>query len=193
MKRTAVLVDGSNAHASAQQLGFQIDYVKLLAYFKKRCDVTRALYFTALPPKGVTSTLRPMATFLDHNGYNVISKETKDYINHAGEKRRKGNMDCEIAIYATKYADIVEQMILFSGDGDFRIVVERVQELGCRVLVLSTLTGGMVADALRRQADEFIELDGLRAEIEHIKMVTTQYEDTRAPTPVEPKRKRFFT
>lgn len=170
MKRAALLIDGSNAYASGMALGFQIDYVKFLSFFRKRYDINRALYFTALPPKEMVSPLRPMTTFLEHNGYTVVSKETKDYINHAGEKKRKGNMDCEIAVYATKYAEVVDEMVLFSGDGDFRCVVERVQELGTRVTVLSTLVGHMVADTLRRQADEFIELDGMRAEIEHIKV-----------------------
>lgn len=170
MKRAAILIDGSNAYASGMALGFQIDYVKFLMYFRKRYDINRAFYFTALPPKNTVSPLRPMTTFLEHNGYTVVSKETKDYINHAGEKKRKGNMDCEIAVYATKYAEVVDELILFSGDGDFRCVVERVQELGTRVTVLSTLVGHMVADTLRRQADEFIELDSIRAEIEHIKI-----------------------
>lgn len=169
MKRAALLIDGSNAYASGMALGFQIDYVKFLSFFRKRYDINRALYFTALPPKDMVSPLRPMTTFLEHNGYTVVSKETKDYINHAGEKKRKGNMDCEIAVYATKYAEVVDEMVLFSGDGDFRCVVERVQELGTRVTVLSTLVGHMVADSLRRQADEFIELDSMRADIEHMK------------------------
>lgn len=186
MKRAAVLIDGSNAYASGMALGFQIDYIKFLQYFKQRYDINRALYFTALPPKDVISNLRPMTTFLEHNGYTVVSKETKDYINHAGEKKRKGNMDCEIAVYATKYAEVVEQIILFSGDGDFRCVVERVQELGCRVTVLSTLKGNMIADALRRQADEFIELDLLRGSIEHIKNV-------RNDPPIAAFKRKFFT
>jgi len=169
LKRAALLIDGSNAYASGMALGFQIDYVKFLSFFRKRYDINRALYFTALPPKDMVSPLRPMTTFLEHNGYTVVSKETKDYINHAGEKKRKGNMDCEIAVYATKYAEVVDEMVLFSGDGDFRCVVERVQELGTRVTVLSTLVGHMVADSLRRQADEFIELDSMRADIEHMK------------------------
>lgn len=171
MKTLAILVDGSNAHASGLSLNFQIDYVKFLSYFGKRYDVRRALYFTALPPKEVESPLRKMTTFLDHNGFNCITKETKTHVDHDGMQKRKGNMDCEIAIYATKYAEVVEEILLFSGDGDFRIVVERVQELGARVTVLSTLKGNMVADLLRRQADTFIELDSLRAEIEHTKNV----------------------
>lgn len=186
MKRAAILIDGSNAYASGMALGFQIDYIKFLTHFRQRYDINRALYFSALPPKEVQSSLRPMMTFLDHNGYTVVTKETKDYINHAGEKKRKGNMDCEIAVYATKYAEIVEEIILFSGDGDFRCVVERVQELGCRVSVLSTLKGKMVADALRRQADAFIELDTIRGSIEHIK--------NTPPKPViTPFKRKFFT
>ena len=51
-------------------------------------------------------------------------------------------------------------MVLFSGDGDFRSLVEAVQRKGVRVSVLSTITTQppMVADELRRQADEFVDL-----------------------------------
>ena len=173
MQRIAILIDGSNAHASANALNFQIDYVKFLALFKKKYQVNRALYFTALPPKEVDSPLRKMVTFLDFNGYNSIIKETKLHTDNDGMVKRKGNMDCELAIYATKYAEVVERIVLFSGDGDFRIVVERVQELGCQVTVLSTLKGNMVSDLLRRQADEFLELDDMRAQIEHHKVAAS--------------------
>jgi sugar phosphate isomerase/epimerase len=51
-------------------------------------------------------------------------------------------------------------MVLFSGDGDFRSLVEAVQRRGVRVIVVSTISTQppMVADELRRQADQFIDI-----------------------------------
>lgn len=175
MKKIALLIDGSNIHASAKALGFQVDYKKLLAHYQSKNEVVRAFYFSALPPKNVRSTLRPMMTFLEHNGYTVISKETKEFISDEGFFKEKGNMDCEIAVYACKFATLVEEIVLFSGDGDFRCVVERVQELGTRCHVVSTLKGRMVADALRRQADTFTELDDIRKNVEHIQKESVPY------------------
>lgn len=179
MKRVAILVDGSNAYASAKALEFKIDYVRFLGYFKQQYDVNRALYFTALPPKSEVSTLRNMTTFLQHNGYTLVTKDTTEYVTRDGIPKRKGNMDCEMVVSAIKYCEVVEEIILFSGDGDFRCAVEYVQELGCRVTVLSTLKGGMVSDALRKQADAFIDLADIRVHVEHFEKITL--------------KKKFFT
>jgi uncharacterized LabA/DUF88 family protein len=58
----------------------------------------------------------------------------------------------------------VDHVVLFSGDGDFRPLVESLQRQGVRVSVVSTIRSQppMIADELRRQADNFIELDELR-------------------------------
>jgi uncharacterized LabA/DUF88 family protein len=57
-------------------------------------------------------------------------------------------------------ADRADHLVLFSGDGDFRRLVEAIQRKGVRVTVVSTIRSSppMVADELRRQADEFLEL-----------------------------------
>lgn len=57
----------------------------------------------------------------------------------------------------------LDHVILFSGDGDFRRLVEAVQRKGLRVSVVSTIKSSppMVADELRRQADDLIELSEL--------------------------------
>src|SRR5262245_12319033 len=62
-------------------------------------------------------------------------------------------------------ASHLDHVVLFSGDGDFRRLVEAVQRKGVRVSVVSTIRSSppMVADELRRQADTFIELDELSA------------------------------
>ena len=58
-------------------------------------------------------------------------------------------------------------MVLFSGDGDFRSLVEAVQRRGVRVTVISTISTQppMVAEELRRQADVFADIVELRQQI----------------------------
>jgi len=69
-------------------------------------------------------------------------------------------MDIELAVNALDMAPHLDLMVLFSGDGDFRSLVESIQRKGVRVAVVSTISTQppMVADELRRQADEFIDL-----------------------------------
>ncbi len=157
----AILVDGSNAYASAQALGKEMDYKTLLRMFPGK--LYRALYFTAMLPKETYTGLRKMVDFMEYNGWSVVQKEARIFDGEQGERKIKGNMDIEIAIHALQIAPHIEEMYLFTGDGDFRILVEELQRLGVRVNVVSTLKTRppMVADILRRQADSFIELADL--------------------------------
>jgi len=76
-------------------------------------------------------------------------------------------MDIELAIDMMEMAPHLDHVILFSGDGDFRRLVEVVQRKGVKVSVVSTVKSSppMAADELRRQADQFIELQDLAPEI----------------------------
>jgi uncharacterized LabA/DUF88 family protein len=76
-------------------------------------------------------------------------------------------MDIELAVTAMEMAVHMDHMVLFSGDGDFRSLVEAVQRKGVRVSVVSTVSTqpSMVADELRRQADEFVDLTTLMPRI----------------------------
>ena len=113
------------------------------------------------------SSIRPLVDWLDYNGYSVVTKPTKEFVDSTGRRKVKGNMDIELAVTAMEMAPHVDQMVLFSGDGDFRSLVESLQRQGVRVSVVSTVVTQppMVADELRRQADEFIDLAQLAPRI----------------------------
>lgn len=162
-ERIALFVDGSNLFAAARALGFDIDYKALLDEFGSRGVLVRALYYTALIEDQDFSPLRPLVDWLDYNGFTVITKPAKEFVDSAGRRKIKGNMDIEIAVDVMSMADHVDHVVLFSGDGDFRRLVEAVQRRGKRVTVVSTTQSqpSMVADELRRQADSFIELNDL--------------------------------
>ena len=166
MKRIGVFIDGSNLYKSAQSLGIRIDFTKLKKYYQGLGDVAQAAYFTALPPKDVPSTLRPLADFVEFNGFTLIQKETKEYYDsNTHERKLKGNMDVEIATYIKEVAHTLDDIVLYSGDGDFRYLIESVQRTGCHVTVVSTRA--LVADALRRQANEFVDLATLKDKFLH--------------------------
>lgn len=167
-ERVIVFIDGSNLYAAIRSLGFDFDYKKLLTYFQSRSRLVRAYYYTALGDDQEYSPIRPLVDWLAYNGYTVITKPIKEYVDPTtGIKRTKGNMDIEIAIGMLRMAPYYDHAVLFSGDGDFRSVVEAVQELGKHVTVCSSLMTQppMIADELRRQADEFIELDVIKREL----------------------------
>ena len=169
-ERIALFVDGSNLYAAARSLGFDIDYRRLLEVFTEKGKLLRAFYYTALIEDQEYSPIRPLVDWLDYNGYTMVTKPTKEFTDDAGRRKLKGNMDIELAIDVMEMAKHLDHAIIFSGDGDFRRLVDAVQRKGLRVSVVSTVRSQppMIADELRRQADNFIELDDLRASIARV-------------------------
>ena len=159
-ERVALFIDGANLYATAKSVGFDIDYRRLLREYQGKGRLIRAFYYTALLEDQEYSSIRPLIDWLDYNGYKVVTKAAKEFIDSAGRRKVKGNMDIELAVDAMEMAEHLDHMVLFSGDGDFRSLVEAVQRRGVRVSVVSTVTTQppMIADELRRQADEFVDL-----------------------------------
>ena len=167
LSKIALLIDGANLHATSKTLGFDIDYKRLLKEFQSRGTLLRAIYYTAIIEDQEYSSIRPLIDWLDYNGYTVVTKATKEFIDASGRRKVKGNMDIELAVDAMELAAHVDQIVLFSGDGDFRPLVEALQRRGVRVTVVSTIScqPALVADELRRQADVFTDLVELRSKI----------------------------
>src|SRR6201985_2715612 len=165
--KIALFIDGANLYATAKTLGFDIDYKRLLKEFQGRGTLVRAFYYTAIIEDQEYSSIRPLIDWLDYNGYTVVTKATKEFIDASGRRKVKGNMDIELAVDAMELAGHVDQIVLFSGDGDFRPLVEAVQRRGVRVTVISTISSQppMIADELRRQADVFTDLVELQSKL----------------------------
>ena len=180
-EKIALFIDGANLYATSRALGFDIDYRKLLKAFQKRGYLLRAYYYTALIEDQEYSSIRPLIDWLDYNGYKVITKPAKEFTDSLGRRKIKGNMDIELAIDAMEQSGVVDHLVIFSGDGDFTTLVEALQRRGRKVSVVSTMATQppMIADDLRRQADHFIDLTTLKAEV-------GRDPSERAPRPVEP-------
>jgi len=133
-------------------LGFDIDYKRLLELFARKGLLVRAFYYTALAEEQEfsPSTADRLAGL---QCFSVVTKPLREYTDAQGRRRVKGNMDIELAIDVMEMAERVDHVVIFSGDGDFRKLVEAVQRKGRRVSVCSTIRTQppMVSDELRRQ------------------------------------------
>ncbi len=163
-ERIALFIDGANIYATAKSLEFDIDFKKLLSFFQSKGWLVRANYYTALLEDEENSSIRPLIDWLDYNGFSMVTKSAKEFTDASGRRKVKGNMDVELAVDAMTLADSVDHIVIFSGDGDFRSLVAALQQMGKRVSVVSTLQTQppMVADELRRQVDQFVDLADLR-------------------------------
>jgi uncharacterized LabA/DUF88 family protein len=179
--KIALLIDGANLYATSKTLGFDIDYRRLLKEFQSRGTLLRAFYYTAVIQDSEFTSIRPLIDWLDYNGYTVVTKATKEFIDASGRRKVKGNMDIELAVDAMELAEHIDEMVLFSGDGDFRSLVEAVQRRGVRVTVVSTISSQppMIADELRRQTDVFTDLLELKSKIGR--------DPSERPAPREPR------
>src|SRR5258706_15467350 len=179
--KIALFIDGANLYATSKTLGFDIDYKRLLKEFQSRGTLLSAFYYTAVIQDQEFTSIRPLIDWLDYNGYTVVTKATKEFVDASGRRKVKGNMDIELAVDAMELAESIGQMVLFSGDGDFRSLVEAVQRRGVRVTVVSTISSQppMIADELRRQADVFTDLVELQSKIGR--------DQSERPAPREPR------
>src|SRR5579872_3685572 len=177
----ALFIDGANLYATAKALGFDVDYRRLLQEFQSRGMLLRAFYYTAILEDQEYSSVRPLVDWLDYNGYTVVTKPTKEFVDAYGRRKLKGSMDVELAVDAMELAEHIDQLVLFSGDGDFRPLVEAVQRRGVRVTVVSTISSQppMIADELRRQADLFTDLVELQSKLGR--------DPSERPAPREPR------
>jgi uncharacterized LabA/DUF88 family protein len=163
--KIALFIDGPNLYSAARGLNIDMDYRKLLDEFKKRGVLIRAYYYTAIAEDEDYSPIRPLVDWLDYNGFTLVTKPARSYTDAQGRKRWRGDMKIEMAVDMLNMADHADHLVLFSGDGDFFRLVEAVQAKGVRVTAVSTVKSQppMASDDLRRQVDDFIDLEDLAA------------------------------
>jgi uncharacterized LabA/DUF88 family protein len=163
-RRLALFIDGQNLYFTAKNLGFDVDFKRLLAHFATKGILIRAFYYTTILEEQEFSVTRPLTDWLDYNGFTVRTKLAKEFDDGNGRRKIKRNVAIELAVDALGMARHLDQIVLVTGDGDFRSVVEAVQRRGVHVTVVSTVRTKppMIGDELRRQADAFLELDDLK-------------------------------
>ncbi len=158
-----MFIDGANLYATAKALGTDLDYRRLLEEVTRQAYLLRAYYYTALIEDQEYSSIRPLIDWLDYNGYTVVTKPAREFTDQQGRRKIKGSMDIELTVDALEMSDHYDHLVLFSGDGDFTALVAAVQRRGKRVTVVSTMSSPtpMIADDLRRRADNFVDVADL--------------------------------
>lgn len=179
-ERLGLFVDGAHLYGASRNLGFDVDYKNLLGFFRRQARLVRASYYTALLENDEYSPLRPLVDWLGYNGYCVVTKPAREFTDAAGRRRVRGNIEVEMAVDVLTLAPRLDHVVIFAGDGDLRRMVDAVQQLGVRASVVSTIRTqpGMIADELRRQADQFIDLSDLAPDI-----IRRQVEPRPRPVP----------
>lgn len=163
-ERLALFIDGPNLHAAAKALGFDIDYRVLRTEFMRRGKLLRAYYYTTVLEDNEHCVVRPLVDWLQYNGFTVVAKQAKGFTDDLDGRKLKGSTEVELAVDAIEVSAHVDHVVVFSGNGNLRAMVEYLQRNRVRVSVVSTIQSQppMISDELRRQADNFIELNNLQ-------------------------------
>ena len=164
--KIALFIDGANLYTTAKALGFDIDYKLLMKEFQGRGTLVRAFYYAVIIEDQEFS-IRPLTDWLGYNGFTVVTKPAKEFDDVEGRRKLKRSMRVELAVDALEMANDVDEIVLFSGDGDYCPLLEAVQRRGVRVTVVSTISSRppIIAGELRRQADIFIDLVELQSKV----------------------------
>lgn len=170
-ERLALFLDGWNLHSSARGLGFEIDFRRLIEEFRRRGKLVRAGYYTALTEHEDNAGVRPLINWLSYNGYTAVTRAADEVSDLSGRRRLRARIDIVLAVDAMELSQRIDHAVLFSGDGTYRSLVAALQRRGVRVSVVSSIRSNppMIADDLRRQADNYIDLDDLRDLIERVR------------------------
>jgi hypothetical protein len=102
MERIALFIDGANLYATAKSLGFDIDYKRLLKEYQNKGYLVRAFYYTALIEDQEYSSIRPLIDWLDYNGYRVVTKPTKEFVDSTGRRKVSGHLSRRYSVGASR-------------------------------------------------------------------------------------------
>lgn len=164
MGRKALFIDGNNLYFVQRKLKWNVDFEKLLRYFRGESEFYNAFYYSGydVNDQNQENFLKALTLI----GYTVRKKPLKTISSQDNEEKQKSNMDVEMTLDLILTASHYDEAYLFSGDGDFESVVEYLRVMGKEIVVVSTL--GHIAIELRNAADRYIDLAELKPYLEKI-------------------------
>ena len=162
--RVYVFIDAANIFYTQRTLGWRISYEKLKQYFKDECKETLGNIFVYTATDSERPQQNKFLDMLEINGYIVRTKEVKRIRVTKGVYEWKGDFDVELTMDAMDNIQEFDTVVLLSGDSDFAPIINRMKEIGKKVIVMSSKNH--VSRELIKLSDKYINLKKLRDKIE---------------------------
>jgi uncharacterized LabA/DUF88 family protein len=158
--RLGIFVDVPNIMYAAERMKVRLDYGKLLEFIVRGRELVRASAYAPISddPQEPLATQKFVQPFIGY-GYMLVTKPLKRF----ADGTIKGNFDVELALDILTMCERLDTVVLVSGDGDFRRVVELVASKGVRVEVVAF--SDSTAIELRASADMYIDIKDHLAEL----------------------------
>ncbi len=150
-QRVGVFVDIQNMYYSAKQFYNQkVNFAYILNRAVGGRKLIRAIAYV------IKADIKEEENFFDaleKIGYDVRSKDLQTFYGGA----KKGDWDVGIAMDIMRMAHKLDVIVLVSGDGDFKDLLEHVKALGCRAEVIAFRK--TASSRILGETDEFMDLD----------------------------------
>lgn len=160
--RVAIFIDGENIHYSAKHMNMRLDYLKLCRKLAGPRRLVRSYFYTAISNQSEGKI--DFVNFLKLNGFRVVTKEVRSFNESDGSARSvRSSLDMELAIDTMELLPSLDTVILCTGDGDFRPLVDAVGRRGVHVEVCALRE--MTSTDLIAAADVYTDLGELKDEI----------------------------
>ena len=156
LPKVAIFLDVPNLIYAAEQMGVRVHFGRLLDYLTEGRQLVRATAYAPITDDPATrfEAQRFVAPVIGQ-GYKIVSKPWKRF----ADGSMKANFDIELAVDILTMSDRLDIVVLLSGDGDFRRVVELVESKGVRVEVVAFAAS--TAMELRAVADSYTDLGSI--------------------------------
>jgi uncharacterized LabA/DUF88 family protein len=150
-QRVAVFIDVQNLYHSARAIyQKRVNFKELVEMAVGDRHLIRSFAYVVATKTGEE---KPFFDALTKLGIEIRVKDLQEY--YGGIK--KADWDVGIAVDAIKTAEIVDVVVLASGDGDYVPLVEYLQNKGRRVEIIAF--GKSTSSKLRESADSFVDMD----------------------------------
>ncbi len=150
-QRVLVLFDVQNMYYSAKQLFHtKVNFASILSKAVSGRRLIRAIAYV------IKTDIKEEVNFheaLNNIGIEVKAKDLQIFLGGA----KKGDWDIGIAMDAVRLNSKVDTVVLVSGDGDFKELLQYLQSHGCRAEVIAF--GRTTSKHLREVADDYVDME----------------------------------
>lgn len=133
--KTYAFVDASNIIYGTKDEGWKVDFRKLFKYLRERYKCKKIYYFAGVEAKNPKQ--HRFYEILKKIGYELVLKPVKIYRQPGGGTIRKANCDVDLTFYAMRDKDEFSRIVLFSGDGDFEVLLKYFIQTKKEVLIFA--------------------------------------------------------
>lgn len=167
--KSKAYIDGSNIFYTQKKLGWSLDWSKIKTLVDSQKEVLEWKYYVGL--KEGDEKMRGYLKYLNAIGFTAVTKPLKKIRVNDGETHPnshdgfiyKANFDVEMTADILLDRTKVDEIILFSGDSDFKYLTQKLKDLGRKVTVYASKR--TISWELKLVASEVVYFEDIKVQV----------------------------